>query len=252
MIQGCRHCPFSHINVKDKVNRIQQPAFLYESDADLFSVRKHSNVKVLFFSGGKDSFLTIRALVKQYAKAPFGLVLLTTFDSKSRMIPHQEVSLEIVLRQAQHLDISLLGVPNHRGSTETYVNRIHKGLDVIESSLGGTNSLSILAFGDLHLDNIRSWRDKNLGRLGYELEYPLWKVAYSDLMTDLEESQVACVVSAVTREGVSVGDVFGKEYSERIAGCGIDAFGENGEFHTCARVWEVDRERALGSEINLE
>ena len=27
-----------------------------------------------------------------------------------------------------------------------------------------------------------------------------------------------------------------------------DAFGENGEFHTLARVWEVDRARALGME----
>jgi iron complex transport system substrate-binding protein len=56
---GCRHCPFGHENVKDKTSRIQQPAILHrqESNSLLFSLN-HQNVKVLFFSGGKDSLWT--------------------------------------------------------------------------------------------------------------------------------------------------------------------------------------------------
>jgi diphthamide synthase (EF-2-diphthine--ammonia ligase) len=72
----------------------------------------------LFDSGGKDSFLTIRALALQAKERPFGLVLLTTFEATSRIIAHQDVPISSVVRQAEHLGISLLGVPMQRGSSE--------------------------------------------------------------------------------------------------------------------------------------
>ena len=158
---GCRHCPFSHENVNDKANRIQQPAFLHNGASDLFSNETHDRFKVLFFSGGKDSFLTVRALARQYQDSPFGLVLLTTFDAESRVIAHQDVHIDQILRQASHLDISLLGIPMHRASREPYVERIRRGLDVIESKYG--SQPAALVFGDLHLEHIRGWRDKELG-----------------------------------------------------------------------------------------
>ena len=89
---GCRHCPYHHQNVREdqKLVRIQQPAILYRSSG--FAESKE--VRVLFFSGGKDSFLTIRALLRQGNKS-LGLVLLTTFDAPSRIIAHQEAWLRV-------------------------------------------------------------------------------------------------------------------------------------------------------------
>jgi iron complex transport system substrate-binding protein len=121
---GCRHCPYSHENVRDKAAKIQQPAFLsVAKDSGVFAL-SHGNVKVLFDSGGKDSFLTIRALTLQAKEKPFGLILLTTFDGTSRVIAHQDVPISSVLRQAEHLGISLLGVPMQRCSSKGYVNQI--------------------------------------------------------------------------------------------------------------------------------
>lgn len=244
---GCRHCPYSHENVSDKTARIQQPAFLHVADDDsssgIFAVR-HGNVKVLFDSGGKDSFLTIRALARQAKKCPFGLVLLTTFDTTSRVIAHQDVSIDQVLRQAEHLGISLIAVPMHRGSSEGYVSRIRRALDVVEKRIA--LKISALVFGDLHLDNIRDWREDQLGPMGYELVYPLWKVDYQELAKDLEESKVPCVISATTHDGVAVGDVFDRSFMDRVAKLDVDLFGENGEFHSLAEVWRVDKDVALG------
>ena len=264
---GCRHCPYSHVNVKDKLSRIQQPAMLYQAPEDeslLFachSNRKDQPVKVLSFSGGKDSFLTIRALVRQYTdqKSPFGLVLLTSFDAQDRMIAHQDVSIEDVVRQAQHLKISLLGVPLHRGSGQSYVDRLVQALKVLEPL-----NVTSLVFGDLHLEHIRDWRESALTLLGYKREYPLWNLPYDDLFADLEKSAVPCVVSGSTCHVVPQGTVFDRKFYNWIVSEApittsietgndgkersrpVDAFGERGEFHSLAQVWKVSREQALG------
>ena len=240
---GCRHCPFNHVNVSDKTRCIQQPAFLHEGESELFSVTKHDKIKALFFSGGKDSFLTLRALVRQYINHQFGLVLLTTFDAQTRMIAHQDVHIDDILRQAKHLDIALIGIPMHRASREPYVDRIRRALDVIQSQCN--QKPCSLVFGDLHLDHIKSWRDEELGKLGIDLEYPLWNVSYTDLMEDIERSGVTFELSAVTKDGLSVGTIYNRQFYDKLQK-NIDGFGENGEFHTIARVWDTERDVALG------
>jgi diphthamide synthase (EF-2-diphthine--ammonia ligase) len=250
---GCRHCPYSHENVKDKTSRIQQPAFLHEEgDQDvLFSLSKDKSkeIKVLFNSGGKDSFLSMRALARQCrsSKQPFSLILLTTFDSTSRIIAHQEFSIDTVLKQARHLRISLVGVPVHRATSETYVERIDRALKVIEKHTG--QYPASLVFGDLHLEHIRNWRDTMVGKAfpKLRLEYPLWKVDYETLLTDLESSGVVPLLSASTKDGIEVGTQFTREFVEKIKKEeGVDTFGENGEFHSSAESWLVSRELALG------
>ena len=263
---GCRHCPYNHQNVKDdnKATRVQQPAILYEANSNdngsdnhnILDWRQYSNVKVLFFSGGKDSFLTLRALVRQRATTEFGLVLLTTFDATTRQIAHQNVNIADVIRQARHLNVALLGIPLRRGSGEAYSDRIQQGLRVIEKALDEASTdedsgcIASLVFGDLHLDHIRDWRDRTFADFGYQLEYPLWKADYDFLMKDLEVSQVPCVVSASTVDTVDVGTQFTRLFSEQQRAAGVDRFGECGEFHTLAQVWQVPRETALGLTTN--
>ena len=62
------------------------------------------------------------------------------------------------------------------------------------------------------------------------------------LSADLRASGVPCDVSATTVDTVAVGQRFGEFETPN----GLDAFGERGEFHTLARVWEVPRRAALG------
>lgn len=236
---GCRHCPYAHENVKDKAKYIQQPAILYEQKTssnnknqnELFSLKTCLNIKVLFFSGGKDSFLTIRALARQAKVQPFGLILLTTFDATSRVIAHQEMSIEVVIKQAKHLNITLVGIPLHRQSAHSdnyYLGRVKKAISLIHSKYCNSQKdnvkrcIASLVFGDLHLEHIREWRKQQLtheniigndSRIDhdderiqeivdtlpkYELEFPLWNVPYNQLEKDLEASGVQCVVSSVS------------------------------------------------------
>mmetsp|Transcript_3668 Transcript_3668/g.13177 ORF Transcript_3668/g.13177 Transcript_3668/m.13177 type:complete len:324 (+) Transcript_3668:131-1102(+) len=264
---GCRHCPYSHQNVRDKASKIKKPAWLYRSNTTSSSPAQ-TTVAVLFWSGGKDSFLTLRRLWRdKQADASLELVLLSTFDVSSRVIAHQEVSIRMVVKQAQHLDISLLGVPLHKG--KPYTDTIREALAVIESSGLRVGSL---CFGDLHLQHIRTWREKEMAGIApsVKLRFPVWQVPYDRLLDDLELSGVRCIISACEGPGlayeadeprngdgnrvlpsakdlqIELGTVFSRELSQTIMKAGWDGMGENGECHTLAEVWSVPRERALG------
>jgi diphthamide synthase (EF-2-diphthine--ammonia ligase) len=171
-------------------------------------------VKILFFSGGKDSFLAVRALVRESLRSrtttttttntnntattgpSFALILLTTFDATIRVIAHQEVPIATVVRQAKYLKIPLLGVPIQRGSSERYVDRIKRAVRLVEKRHAFTKEEG----------------DENAG----------------------------------TTHRITVGTFFTRDIYHRAIASGFDGFGEDGEFHSVAQVWKVSRERALG------
>jgi len=180
----------------------------------------------------------------------------TTFDARTRMIAHQDVHVRDVERQAKHLDVTLIGVPLHGGggAGSDYVARLKLAVDVIEGKLG--SAVDALACGDLHLEHIRKWREDAVGKaLVMKLAYPVWsddaRSNYDALREDLDASGVRCVVTAVTTEaaeaaGAKVGARYDGDLARAMKDAGVDAFGEDGEFHTLAEVWSVSRERALG------
>jgi ABC-type Fe3+-hydroxamate transport system substrate-binding protein/diphthamide synthase (EF-2-diphthine--ammonia ligase) len=228
---GCRHCAFDHVNVRrDRAKKISRPAWLLAPAPDVASAA------VLFWSGGKDSFLALRKLLADESEPE--IILLTTFDASERRVAHQDVDIASIVRQAEHLGLPLLGVPLDRASGEAYADSIAAGLAAIRRHV----AIERLCFGDLHLEHIRDWREEALSGLGADLHFPLWHADYEELSADLRASGVPCDVSATTVDTVAVGQRFGEFETPQ----GLDAFGERGEFHTLARVWEVPRRAALG------
>jgi diphthamide synthase (EF-2-diphthine--ammonia ligase) len=226
---GCRHCPYQHVGVPQaqRADRIQRAALLNGR------VDAQQTYDVLFWSGGKDSFLTWRALEREAGALP--CVLLTTFSALDRRIAHQEVALSEIVRQANTLDLPLVGVPLHAGCD--YVEQLREGL-------ANVPNIRRLVFGDLHLAHIRQWREKALGPVaeqhGATLHFPLWQRAYDELFDDLAASGVPCTISAVVDPAstpLCIGQRFSRELMASVPK-GIDAFGEAGEFHTLAQVWD--------------
>lgn len=106
---GCRHCPYNNKNVapEKKAARSSQPTLLVGS----FDGLAAADVDVLFWSGGKDSYLAARALCRERGTTRH-LVLLTTFDGRCRQVAHQEVPIADVMRQVDALGgVPLVGVP---------------------------------------------------------------------------------------------------------------------------------------------
>jgi len=219
---GCRHCPYEHeaVPIARRGQRIQQAAWLTQArpDAD-------APCTVLFWSGGKDSFLTHRAMQREGVT---NNVLLTTFDARSRVIAHQEFGIDCVVEQAAHLNAPLIGVPLHPGGE--YVDHLKPALDLVPQC-------EALSFGDLHLEHIRSWREGAFAAdertCELTLSFPLWKADYEALLADLEASGATCTISAMAdaMAGIAVGDRFDRALIERLPKS-VDPFGENGEFHT--------------------
>jgi len=223
---GCRHCPFEHqaVPLEHRSRRIQQAAWLSEARP-----RDGARPVVLFWSGGKDSFLALRALEGAGAGE---IILLSCFDAARRMIEHQEIAIEQVIAQARALGRPLIGVPLHPGGD--YLAQILPALDL-------AGPCERLAFGDLKSEAIRTWREETLGaheRTGaLTLEFPLWRADYDALFGALSEALEAtgaqCVISAVSPAvpGIAVGERFDRALAARLPE-GVDRFGANGEFFT--------------------
>ena len=231
---ACRHCPYNHENVamEKRAARIQNPALLHGSFEQL-----SGEVDCLMWSGGKDSFLAARALRREHA-GKGRLLLVTTFDSGSRTVAHQEVPITSIVRQAASLGLPLLGVP--LDSRVPYEVRVAAALDLVAAS--GCRVARVCT-GDLHLESIRSWRVANLGpaiaKIGATMHLPIWHVPYPVLLADLEASATPCSVCAIGDNGhglgLQLGDLFSTALVARL-GERADAFGENGEFHSLVSV----------------
>lgn len=223
---GCRHCPFGHSEVPE--HRRGKPR-----DPFMEGTVPPAPHDVLFWSGGKDSFLALRALQAQALRP---VVLLTTFEDTSEIVAHQQVRLAQIRDQRAALGLPLLMVPLQAGPE--YTTRIALALGFLARRC----SIARLVFGDLHLEHIRTWRETHLRPIaaahGAELHLPLWNIDYTTLARDLDTAGVECLVSAVdpARVGntIRIGDRFDEALRCRLPS-DVDTFGENGEFHTWVR-----------------
>lgn len=220
---GCRHCPYRKGSEARQL--LCSSSFLNGSIDDI-----SDKIDLLFWSGGKDSFLAFRRLQKQALRP---VVLLTTYDETTRRVAHQGVYIDDIITQARVMQTPLLGVPV--GGAE-YITIVHKAMKRLRDH--GID-IERVVFGDLHLAHIRNWRDSHLANLGTSLYYPLWNVSYADLLDELTQSSAIITVSSVddraSDAGIRVGDRFDKEFISRLPRY-IDQFGENGEFHTLVHI----------------
>jgi len=220
---GCRHCPYGHLNVPEETRVELQRDPWIEGE-----LREGTTHDLLFWSGGKDSYLTLRALQKANERK---VLLVNTFDGNAERVAHQDLTLEQIRSQAEALELPILFIPLYPG--EDYEDRVTLGLGVAQRS----TQIERLVFGDLHLEHIRGWREDVFGERfpEYVLHFPLWKVSYEKLMDDLFQSDATCKVSAVVSDAckgvIAVGDIYSPELIAKLPE-GVDAFGENGEFHT--------------------
>lgn len=113
-----------------------------------------------------------------------------------------------------------------------------------------------LAFGDLHLQDLRQWREAAFsgGTGGYPCRFPIFGVPHDQLLSRLwAENGITVKVSHVSPEVMStqseaegtklaVGDVFQSSFVSRLPE-GVDVMGENGEFHTHVYHHEEVRKR---------
>ena len=132
---------------------------------------------VLAWSGGKDSALALQALRADPARRVVALVTTITSD-------YDRISIHGVRRTVLEAQVAATGLPlietsiPAAASNEVYETALAEALSRARGRWAG---LRHIAFGDLFLADVRSYREALLARLGWSGVFPLWGLDTSAL-----------------------------------------------------------------------
>jgi uncharacterized protein (TIGR00290 family) len=195
---------------------------------------------ILFcWSGGKDSALALYEIRKanDYRVA----ALLTTVTEDYDRISMHGVRCALLERQAEELGLPLKKVLIPKDSTnDIYESRMRA---LLEEGLRA--GIDTVAFGDIFLEDLKLYRERNLAQLGMKALFPIWKRETSELAQTFIrlgfQAALACVDTAILDASFA-----GRAYDQdllRDLPAGVDPCGENGEFHSFAFDGPIFRHR---------
>jgi uncharacterized protein (TIGR00290 family) len=193
---------------------------------------------LLSWSGGKDSALALHRLRSSPDFEPAGL--LTTINQDYDRISVHGVRRELLERQAAATGLPLREVRIPKDCpNEIYEDRLASALREAKAQ-----GIAHVAFGDLFLEDIRAYREKQMAALGLEPIFPVWGLDTARLARDFIALGFQALLVCVDTEALASSFV-GRPFDEallRDLPPGIDPCGENGEFHTFVHAGPVFRE----------
>jgi diphthine-ammonia ligase len=177
----------------------------------------------MMWSGGKDCTLALDRLRRTDRHVRF---LVNLYDAPSRRVRFHGVRRELIQRQAEQLGMPLLQRPTTPENFEqVYVDVLRT---LVEHRITG------VAFGDIHLTDVRGWYEERTTAAGLQHIEPLWKEDPTMLVDELINRGYLALITSVndpTREDW-LGRVLDARLASAIRASGIDPAGENGEYHT--------------------
>jgi uncharacterized protein (TIGR00290 family) len=184
---------------------------------------------VLFcWSGGKDSALALHALSHRADVRVTGL-LTTVTDEYDRISMHG-VRRELLLQQAE-----ALGLPLHEVRIPPQcVNPIYESR--MEQALRAhlVEGVRTVAFGDIFLEDLREYRERNLAKLDMRAIFPIWKRDTRELAREFCQQGFRAIAVSIDSKKLDrsfAGRELTSEFFSALP-AGVDPCGENGEFHT--------------------
>lgn len=183
---------------------------------------------LMCWSSGKDSALALEATVRDPALGVAAL-LVTVTDGYDRISMHG-VRRSLLRAQAGALGMKLeeVVIPI-KCSNAHYEQAMRQALEPYQAA--GVNRC---VFGDLFLDGIREYRERNLAQVGMSGLYPLWGRNTAELARQFIERGFRAVIVCVDSSQLDP-SFCGREFDNRLLAelpAGVDPCGENGEFHT--------------------
>ncbi|BDD06923.1 Dph6-related ATP pyrophosphatase [Aureibacter tunicatorum] len=176
------------------------------------------------WSGGKDSCF---ALVKAIQNGYEAVGLLNMMNENGQISRSHAIPGEVLERQAAVLELPIYKVPSTWGD---YESKYIKELKDIKSE----NYYETVVFGDIDLEPHREWEEKVSAQADVVAYLPLWLKDRKELVYEMIDSGVeAIIVSCNTDLGIDfLGRKITRELVSELEARGVDACGENGEYHT--------------------
>jgi uncharacterized protein (TIGR00290 family) len=184
----------------------------------------------LSWSSGKDGAWALHRLKQDPAVEVAGL--LTTVNLEFDRVNMHAVRTRLLEKQAGETGIKpwVVGLP-HPCSDQRY-GEIMGGVVRKAKDEGVT----AVAFGDLYLQDVREYRERQLHGSGIEPLFPLWMEDTADLAREMQSAGLKAVVTCVDPRRLDR-SFSGREWDARFLDDlpeGVDSCGENGEYHTFA------------------
>ena len=183
---------------------------------------------VFCWSGGKDSALALHTLLRQN-KVRIAALLTTVTEGYDRISMHG-VRRELLQRQAEslHLPLHEVFIPPQCVNS-IYEARMEEALRVFFKQ-----GIRRVAFGDIFLEDLRLYREKNLARVEMQALFPIWKRDTRELIREFHatrfRSLAVCIDSKVLDPSFAGRELDASFFADLPPA--VDPCGENGEFHT--------------------
>jgi uncharacterized protein (TIGR00290 family) len=183
---------------------------------------------LLSWSSGKDSAWTLH-LLRQNPDVRV-VALLTSFNAEANRVAMHAVRRALVETQAARIGIPLWAVdlPWPCSNVE-YEDRMRAACQ-----RASAEGITAVAFGDLFLQDIRDYRERQLQGTGLEPLFPVWQIPTERLGRDMIAAGLKAKITCVDPSKVEK-RFAGRDYNLELLRelpAGVDPCGENGEFHT--------------------
>ncbi|MES1217004.1 MAG: diphthine--ammonia ligase [Bacteroidota bacterium] len=176
------------------------------------------------WSGGKDScFALMQAIQLGYVPK----VLLNVLNEEGKISRSHGIPAKILETQA-----ALAGLPIHliSSSWQEYEMHFTNALKELKVEYQLTHAV----FGDIDLQPHREWEEKVCTGSGLTAFLPLWKQDRRTLVMQMLEAGIETMIVSCneTMGNTFIGKIITPGLIDELESLGVDACGENGEFHT--------------------
>ncbi len=176
------------------------------------------------WSGGKDScFALMQAMMQGYTPK----VLLNVLNEEGKISRSHGIPSSILQAQANAANIPLHCISSSWMDYEMYFTNALKEL---KASFQLTHAI----FGDIDLQPHRDWEEKVCSNAGLQAVLPIWQQERKKLVLQMLEAGIeTMIVSCNPTMGERfIGQIITPAIIDELETMGIDACGENGEYHT--------------------
>lgn len=180
------------------------------------------------WSGGKDSAL---ALYHALHDPRYHVTdLLTSVNAQYQRVSMHGVRVALLEQQAQRIGLPLtkLELPEMPGMDD-YERLMKAALAPVQA-----RGIQHAIFGDIHLEDLRHYREQQLARVGMQAVFPLWQRPAADLLREYLDLGFRAIVVCVNEKMLDA-SFCGRELDAeflRDLPPEVDACGENGEYHS--------------------
>jgi uncharacterized protein (TIGR00290 family) len=183
---------------------------------------------LLSWSSGKDSAWSLQVLRQRAEYEVVGL--LTTFNGEADRVAMHAVRRELVERQAAAAGLPLWAVPLPWPCS----NEQYESLMAQTCAKAVAEGIEGVAFGDLFLEDVRAYREKQMKNTRLEPIFPVWGLPTRALAQEMIASGTRAKLTCIDTKKLDR-SFAGREFDQALLAAlpeDVDPCGERGEFHS--------------------